>query len=86
MERRDYLKKEIDQLGAVLGLILSKLFDLKSKGTVENNREMVQQSLKEQLQVDLNTLLQMPDRDMILFLKGQRNFSNRNLAAFSEIL
>lgn len=87
MERRDYLKKEIDLIGAVLGLILSKLSDLKSKGPVEDNQErMARQSLEEQLQIDLTALLQMPETEMVPFLKTQRNFSNKNLAVFSEIL
>jgi hypothetical protein len=34
MEQRDYLKKQIDQLGQVLGKIFSDLLGLKSNGQI----------------------------------------------------
>ena len=46
MEQQDYLKKQIDQLGKVLGKIFSDLFGLKSNGQINAGLEITNQTLK----------------------------------------
>lgn len=52
MEQRDYLQKQIDQLGKVLRAALEKMMGLNSNGRYAESMELVQQTLKSQLDIE----------------------------------
>ncbi len=86
MEQQDYLKKQIDQLGQVLAKILSDLLGLKNKGQINNGIELTNQTLKTEIDFDIQELLDIPTDDFVNTLKKQRNLTNDNLAKLVEIL
>lgn len=57
MEQRDYLKKQIDQLGQVLAKIFSDLLGLKNSGQINAGLEITSQALKNELDIDIQALL-----------------------------
>ena len=57
MVRRDYLQKQIDLLGRVLGKILSDLLGLKSVGEIMEGIDSSYLALKEELNLDLEELI-----------------------------
>lgn len=86
MEQQDYLKKQIDQLGQVLAKILSDLLGLKNKGQINNGIELTNQTLKTEIDFDIQELLDIPTDDFVNTLKKQKNLTNDNLAKLVEIL
>lgn len=56
MEQRDYLQKQIDQLGRVLGKLLADLIGLKNQGEISEGIEIISQKLKDELDLDLESL------------------------------
>ncbi len=86
MEQQDYLKKQIDQLGQVLAKILSDLLGLKNKGQINNEIELTNQTLKTEIDFDIQELLDIPTDDFVNTLKKQKNLTNDNLAKLVEIL
>lgn len=86
MEQQDYLKKQIDQLGQVLAKILSDLLGLKNKGQINNGIELTNQTLKTEIDFDIQELLDIPTDDFVNTLKKQKNLTNDNLAKLAEIL
>jgi hypothetical protein len=86
MEQRDYLKKQIDQLGQVLGKIFSDLLGLKSYGQINGGLEITNQTLKNELDLDIQNLLDISTDDFVNTLRTQKNFTNDNLDKLAEIL
>lgn len=86
MEQQDYLKKQIDQLGQVLAKILSDLLGLKNKRQINNGIELTNQTLKTEIDFDIQELLDIPTDDFVNTLKKQKNLTNDNLAKLAEIL
>jgi len=86
MEQRDYLQREIEQLGRVLGKLLSDLLGLKSDGKVSDSIETTDQVLKDELNLTIEDLTAIPTDKFISMLQSDQNFSNRNLEQLAGIL
>lgn len=86
MEQRDYLKKQIDQLGQVLAKIFSDLLGLKNSGQINAGLEITSQALKNELNIDIQALLNIPTDNFIDTLTTQKNLTNDNLDKLAEIL
>ena len=86
MEQRDYLKKQIDQLGQVLAKIFSDLLGLKNSGQINAGLEITSQALKNELDIDIQALLDIPTDNFIDILTSQKNLTNDNLDKLAEIL
>jgi hypothetical protein len=86
MEKRDYLMDQIEQLGQALALIFSKLYGLKSQGKVPEAIEMTNQSLKNELNLDIAELSAIATDDFVLTLKEEKKFTYSNLERLADIL
>lgn len=86
MEQQDYLKKQIDQLGHVLAKIFSDLLGLKNNGQINAGLEITNQTLKNQLGLNMQDLLDIPTDKFIDTLTTQKNVTNDNLDKLAEIL
>ena len=57
MEKRDYIKAQIEQLGKMLSLVVAKFMGLKLEGKAEQGIEVSQQTLKSELDLDVDKIL-----------------------------
>jgi len=85
MEHRDYLESQIDQLGKVLAKIFSDLLGVKNSGQISIGLEITNQTLKSELNFDIQDLIDIPTDDFINSLKEQ-NLTDDNLDKLAEIL
>lgn len=86
MEQQDHLKKQIDQLGRVLGKILSDLLGLKNQGQINDGIEITNQALKGELDLDMQALIDIQTDNFINTLKIEKNFNNENLDKLADVL
>ena len=86
MNQDDYFLKQIDMLGRILGKILANLLNLKSQGEVKELMEITSQSLKSELDLDLNELMNISNTDLVNFLQEDKKFTNEHLEKIAEIL
>ncbi len=86
MEQEDYLKRQIDQLGRVLGKALSDLLGLVKKGQAGLGIETTSQTLKTELDLDILELNSMKDEDFINSLISEKKFTSIHLEKIAEIL
>ena len=82
----DHLERQIDQLGRVLGKILSDLTGLKGRGRAANGLELVNQTVKGELDVDMQQLLDLPSERFIDVLKTKMRFNDEHLEKLADIL
>jgi hypothetical protein len=85
MEQRDYIQKQISQLGKVLLKMLNKLREDKSDATIVNFQEH-KQALEDKLDIDLNALIIKDADNFISYLLIDKNLSKEDLNIFAEIL
>lgn len=85
MEQRDHLKKQIDELGQVLGKLITELLQLKSQGKFNDGLEITNQTLKTNLDHNLDELLAIPDEVFIPNLKV-RKIKNEALDKLAELM
>lgn len=86
MEQRDYLKKQIDQLGQVLAKILSDFLGLKNSGEINAGIEMTNQTLKNELDFNIQDILDIPTDKFIDTIKRQKDLTNENIEKLAQIL
>src|SRR5690606_6603766 len=86
MQQQDYLKKQIDQLGRILGKILNNLLGLKNNEQLNDGIENTNSILKRELDLDIQTLIALPTNEIVNTLKTQKHFTHQNLDTLAEIL
>jgi hypothetical protein len=86
MQKEDFLKKQIDQLGLVLGKMLADLLGLKTQGQIQLGISIVNQALKEEISLDINDLVLIPKEEFITKLLESKSFNNENLEKIADIL
>jgi len=86
MESKDYLEREFDRFGQVLGRMLAFLLGLqKAEKTIEAHHYL-EENLKKELALGLDDLVNLPDDSFINILKNEKYFNNNNLLTLAEIL
>jgi len=85
LQQEDYLKKQIDQLGRVLGLALAKLLGIKNNGNIEDGVNAVSELLKSELDLDIYDLAEIPINTFIEHLNQNKYFNSNNLETLADI-
>lgn len=86
MEKQDYLKRQIDQLGKVLGELLVKITGSGRNLDASETLEIVNQVLDENLELDMEQLLIIPDAQFIEALKRHELLNDFNLEILGDLL
>ncbi len=86
MIRRDYLQRQIDQLGRAMGVMVSKLLGIKSQGKTQEMVEMINQFIKQELELDLSELIRLDDDAFFHFLLKEKGLKDYHLEYLSEML
>ena len=82
MEQRDYLVKQAEQLGKVLGKIFLKLLGLKDPVTLN----AVNHAFAEETDFDMNQLIDIDEEVWLDTLKTEKCFNPENLERLADIL
>ena len=72
MEQRDLIKDQIEQLGKVLGKILSDFLGLKAQGKVAQGIEISNENLKSELDLDIEIILSLNGQELSEYLKDKK--------------
>lgn len=86
MERRDYVKKQIDQLGRVLGKILADFLALKNTTNAGEAIDSVVQSLTAKLDLNPTMLVDIPRSEIIDRLLRVYGFNKDSLELLAKIM
>jgi hypothetical protein len=86
MQQEDYLKRQIDQLGRVLGKVLADLLGLKSTGQLTQGTEAASQTLKSAIGLDIGDLASIPALEFVETLQKSGKLNDDNLETLAEIM
>lgn len=86
MEQRDYLQRQIDDLGRVLGKVFSDLLGLKNQGQLSQGIELTDQTLKEETDFDIEELAALPAEKFVDTLREKKKFGQESFDRLADIL
>jgi hypothetical protein len=86
MQKEDWLMRQINQLGRVLGKILADLLWLKTQGQVSEGIIAADQALKSEIDLNIDDLISIPTEEFITTLQGVKKFNNDNFEKLADIL
>jgi hypothetical protein len=86
LQQEDYIKRQIDQLGRVLGKILADLMGLKARRQASLEIESVSQALKTELGLTIDDLTLIPTDSFLTTLLDTKKFSDNNFEQLAEIM
>ncbi len=85
MAQQDYILRQIDVLGKIIGKVFSELLGIKNKGEIIEI-EILNQILKSELDMDIYRIFMLSDEELIKFLIEDKNFNFSNIEQTAEIL
>lgn len=68
MEQRDYLQKQIEQLGLFFEVLISQVYRMKETGNHDEFFTVVQNALKKETEFTVEEVLNLPHRDVEIFI------------------
>ena len=86
MIRNDFLLKQIEELGRVLGQILMNILGLKNNTPAGRLIEETCQTLRSDVDLDLDQLLEVPMDQFVQVLQENKAMNDANLDRFAAIL
>jgi len=86
MEKQDYLKRQIDQLGKVLAELLGKITGSGKNTDASETLEIVSQVLDENLNWDIEQLLNIPEDNFIDTIKDNQLLDDVNIETLADVL
>jgi hypothetical protein len=86
LEQEDFIKRQIDQLGRVLGTILADLIGLKAQGQISEGIEAADKELKKKLYLNVDNLTSISTEKFIKTLQEGKKLSNDNFDKLVDIL
>jgi len=86
MVYRDYLKRQIDEFGQVLGKLLADLIGLKTQEQTEQGVEIANQTLKNELDIGIEEVLSSSEEDLIEKLEEKTVSDNNLIGLFADII
>lgn len=85
MEQRDFLTKQIEQMGKVLAKLLADLLQLPITDGLEESMAQSTRQLKELLDIDLDELISLNADDLTKYLR-QSNFTTELMESLANYL
>lgn len=85
MQQQDYLQRQIEELGRVLGKILADLVGLKTQGKVGEGIEVTDEALNGKLDLDLATLTAVPANELIDALADHNPLYKKQLEPLASL-
>ena len=86
MIRNDFLLKQIEELGRVLGQILMNMLGLKNNTPAGRPIEEACQTLRSEVDLDVDQLLEVPMDQFVQVLQENKAMNDANLDRFAAIL
>ena len=86
MIRRDYLQRQIDQLGKAMGKLLSDMMNLKEQGKTSLAIETVSQTLHTAVDYDLEALLEIPEENFLDKMRNDKKMKRYHIDTLADIL
>lgn len=85
LNSNDYIMRQIHQLTQVLAKVIAAVVGLRGAGQVQQVFEITNNMLNKQLELDLESLLEMNSKEMIQALEQKEGMNEENLERMADL-
>ncbi len=85
MASRDYLIRQVEEMGIFLALLLRRILKMKEENQQNQMETVVKESLSQELKIDVEQIVVMGNDDFLIFAK-EHFVSENQLEKFADIL
>jgi|SRR6056297_777103 len=86
MEQKDYLMRQIEQAGRVLGKVLADLTGMKNQGKLQEGIGQTEQTLQSELGLSIEELIGIPVDQLINSLLEKEHMFQENFEKLADLL
>lgn len=86
MLKRDFLQKQLEQLGIVIAKLIEKMTQLQSGADVQGIQKISDEVLQSEFDLNLETILALQEEAFISMLSENKKFSTGHLSLLAEVL
>jgi hypothetical protein len=86
MIQRDFIKRQLEELGRAVAKIISDILKLKELGKVEEGIVITQETLKNNFDLDIENLLSLPLESFVEALIREKKYSSVHLNYLGDVL
>lgn len=86
MFRKDYIQKQLEQLGRVIAKVMADLAGLNNDGKAEEGIRLAGQTLQSEFDLELNDLIALKEEETIAFLRDEKNLAPGRLNLLADLL
>lgn len=86
MFRKDYIQKQLEQLGRVIAKVIADLSGLKTDGATDEGLRLARNTMQAELDVELNDLIALKPDDTIEFLIAEKQLIPGKLNLLADLL
>jgi hypothetical protein len=85
MKQDDFVLKQIDLLGKILGKIISDLLNIKNNSEIFDVYQFVSENLKKELNLELDVLLDLDENELLALLTIENHFDTNNIEKIADL-
>ncbi|MES2395577.1 MAG: hypothetical protein V4549_06225 [Bacteroidota bacterium] len=86
MIQRDFIKRQLEELGRAIGKVISDILKLKELGKVDEGIVIAQETLKSTFDLDIENLLSLPLDCFVETLIKEKKYSSVHLNYLGDVL
>lgn len=86
MIQRDFIKRQLEELGRAIGKIISDILKLKELGKVDEGIVIAQETLESTFDLDIENLLSLPLNNFVETLIKEKKYSSVHLNYLGDVL
>ncbi len=86
MIQRDFIKRQLEELGRAVAKIISDILKLKELGKVDEGIVITQETLKNTFDLDIENLLSLPLNNFVETLIKEKKYSSVHLNYLGDVL
>ncbi len=86
MIQRDFIKRQLEELGRTIGKVISDMLKLKERGMVNEGITLLQETLKNSFDLDIEKIFSLPLENFIETLVKEKKLSSAHLSYVGDII
>ncbi len=85
MQQKDYLLREIEKIGAMLRMIIRRLFERKDEGGQEEHFEQIASELALESNVEFEELVNLKKEDFSTYFDKNKGYNSTNIELLADL-
>ncbi|MCE9539297.1 MAG: hypothetical protein K8R85_08780 [Bacteroidetes bacterium] len=86
MIQRDFIKRQLEDLGRTIGKIISEILKLKELGKMDEGIKLTQETLENTFDLNIENILSIPSDNFVQTLIEEKKYTSVHLNYLGDVL